>query len=753
MQSHENTARDLVSRMTLEEKIALTIGRDFWTSHGVERLGIAPISLNDGPHGLRKPAISTEVGLGTSLPSTCFPTAAALAASWDTALVEEVGRAIGEECQALDVQVVLGPGINIKRTPLGGRSFEYYSEDPLLAGELGSAFVAGVQSQGVGTSLKHFACNNQEYERMTIDAEIDERTMREIYLPAFERVVRQANPWTVMCSYNRVNGLFASEHPQLLRSILKEEWGYDGVVVSDWGAVNVKEHALAAGLDLEMPGHAGHHTTRIAQAVHEGRLSEAALDEAAVRMVRLILRGHAHRRADVTLDTAGHHALARRAAAESMVLLKNDHDLLPLAAEALTSVAAIGRFARYPRFQGAGSSQVVPTQVDISYDALRDWLNAGQTLTYSDGYPAENDASSAATLLSEAVAAAQAAEVAIIFAGLPDSYESEGFDRPHIHMPESHNRLIAAVCRVQPRTIIVLHNGSVVAMPWVDAPQAILEAGLGGQAMGSAVVDVLAGRVTPCGKLAETFPLRLEDTPAYLCYPGENNRVRYGEGLFVGYRYYDTKQVAPLFPFGYGLSYTTFAYSNLRLSQPTISAQETITATVTVRNTGTRAGKEIVQLYTQMPTSAYARPSKELRAFAKVDLAVGASADVTLTIAARDLMVYDIERQGWRLEGGEITVLVGPSSRETPLHASLSVLEDARSARVIYTPFSSLKQILSTEKGRSLLMQAVQSNELAHLIVEGNEMLSAFPLIKATLFGMLPDDGTVQRLVDAMNAD
>ena len=730
--------QDILGRMTLEEKIALTIGRDFWNTNGVERLGIAPIALNDGPHGVRKPTVGNEIAIADSYPATCFPTAAALASSWDTALVEEVGQAIAEECLALDVQVLLGPGVNIKRTPLGGRCFEYYSEDPVLAGILGCAFVRGVQSKGIGTSLKHYACNNQESERMSISVEVDQRTLRELYLSAFERVVRTTQPWTVMSAYNRVNGLFASEHPQLLNDILKKEWGFEGVVVSDWGAVNEKEKALAAGLDLQMPGFPGNHTEKIAQAVRNGQLEEAVIDEAATRMLRLLLRGSENRRPGFVFDKEAHNTLARKAAAESMVLLKNTDNVLPLHVEQLGSVALIGRFARQPRYQGAGSSKVVPTRLDTPYDELQRWLGDKVSITYADGYPEEEQLDEA--LLDEAVAQAKVADVAIILAGLPDTYESEGFDRMHILMPESHNRLIAEVCRVQPNTVVVLQNGAVVAMPWIDGPKAILEAGLGGQAVGSALVDVLSGKVNPAGKLAETFPVRLEDTPAYLNFPGEARTVYYGEGLFVGYRYYDKKKIRPLFPFGYGLSYTTFEYTELQTNATEISVGETLDVTVTVRNSGTRSGKEIVQLYVKPLTSQFVRPNKELKAFAKVALEPGESKTVRMTLEARDFMLYDSTRQAWRLEGGEVEILVGPSSENLVLSTRVKTKEDPQSAAPVFDRMSSLKQFLQYPQARGVLIHELTGTPQAGIFLSGNEMFTSMPIGKLAVFGLVTDE-------------
>jgi beta-glucosidase len=744
----EATIHELMSKMTLEEKIALTIGKDFWSTNGVERLGIAPIALNDGPHGVRKPAASTEIGIGSSFAATCFPTANTLACSWDTALVEEVGEALGEECLALDVQVLLGPGVNIKRTPLGGRCFEYYSEDPVLAGELGCAFVNGVQSRGIGTSLKHYACNNQEFERMSIDVEIDQRTLREIYLTAFERVVRKAHPWTVMCAYNKVNGIYASEHPQLLRDILKKEWGFEGVLVSDWGAVNVKEKALEAGLDLQMPGFTGNHTAKMAQLVRDGQLTESVIDEAATRVLRMMLQARENRQPGFAFDPQAHHALARNATAESIVMLKNTYHALPLQVEQLHSVAIIGRFAKEPRYQGSGSSQVVPTEIDPSYDELQGWLGDKVHTTYADGYNHEGSLDEA--LLHEAVEQAKTSDVALIFAGLPGAYESEGYDRKHLFMPESHNRLIAEVCQVQPNTIVVLHNGGAVAMPWIDGPKAILEAGLGGQAVGGAIVDVLSGKVNPSGKLAETFPVRLEDTPAYINYPGENSKVYYGERLFVGYRYYDKKEIRPLFPFGYGLSYTTFEYTNLLINKTELNTGETLDITVTLHNSGTRAGKEVVQLYVASLTSQFIRPKKELKAFAKVALEPGQSKDVHMTLEERDFQIYDDELQAWRTEGGEYNILIGSSSETILLRERVTVNEDPRSMVPQFDRMSPIKQFLQYPKTQELLIQTFAGQPRAAVFLGDDEMFTSMPIAKMVVLGALTDE-KVDTLIEQAN--
>ena len=736
----------LLRELTLEEKIALTIGHDFWSTNGVERLNIQPINLNDGPHGVRKPPTGGELGLGNSIPATCFPTAMALAASWDTALLDEVGKALGEEAQALDTQVLLGPGVNIKRTPLGGRNFEYFSEDPVLAGEMGAALAAGIQSKGVGTSLKHYACNNQEYERMSISAEIDERTLREIYLTAFEKVVKKVQPWTVMAAYNKVNGVFATESPLLLTQILKEEWGFEGVVVSDWGAVNDKAACLTAGLDLEMPGPGANHTEAIAGLVREGKLDEKAIDEAARRVLELIVKGNASRQSGATFDQAAHHALARRAAAESMVLIKNEGKLLPLKPENTGSVAVIGRFAKEPRYQGSGSSQVVPTQLDNAYDELAAWLGASAKLSYADGYGESEQPESA--VLEEAVQVAKAASLALLFVGLPGSFESEGFDRTHIFMPESHNRLVEEICKVQPNTVVILHNGSVVAMPWLDQANAVLEAGLGGQAVGGAVVDVLSGKVNPSGKLAETFPLRIEDTPAYINYPGTAGKVYYGEGLYVGYRYYDKKKIMPLLPFGYGLSYTTFEYEKVEAARSEVGPGEGLEVTVSVRNSGKVAGKEVIQLYVRSLNPEYDGPDKQLKAFGKVSIGPGETAQVKLTLEERDFMLYDTERKAWRIAGEDFEILVGGSSDKLPLKTQIKVKADPRSYRRILNRLSPLSFFLENPTGKAIIGQMAAGTPFEEWL--GDPMLASIPIGKLVNFAGMPE-AVIQNIITQVN--
>ena len=652
--------------LTLEEKAALVVGAGFWRSLGIERAGIPALTITDGPHGLRnQEGGGDHLGLGVSVPATCYPPAAGLASSWNPALLERVGIALGDEARAQGVSVVLGPGVNIKRSPLCGRNFEYFSEDPWLTGELGAAWVRGLQSRGVGASLKHFAANNQETDRMTVSAEVDERTLREIYLPAFERIVIREQPWTVMCSYNRINGVPAAENHWLLTEVLRDEWGFAGLVLSDWGAVDSIVPAIAAGLDLEMPGPQAQSTAALIAAVRSGELDALALDTAAARVQRLAQLATVSTSSTTvgaeSRSAAAHHQLAREAAIESIVLLRNQGDLLPL--ETAQSIAVIGEFARTPRIQGAGSSQVSPTRVDTALDAI----SAIAPVEFSPGYTLgrRGDGES---LIADAVAVAARSQTVLLFVGLPDGDESEGYDRTHLDLPPAHVRLISAVAAVNPRTVVILTNGGVVSLePWHDSAAAIVEAWLLGQAGGTALADVLFGRVAPSGRLAESIPYRLQDTPSYLNFPGENDEVRYGEGIFVGYRYYESVELPVRYPFGHGLTYTTFEYSQLEVARGGESA------TVTVSNTGQLAGREVVQLYVSAPTGGIAVPRRELRAFEKVDLEVGESRRVQLRLDRRAYSHWDTATSGWRVQGGQYTVAVGRSAHDIALSTTVTV--------------------------------------------------------------------------------
>ncbi|MFD5018725.1 beta-glucosidase [Paenibacillus sp. NPDC058367] len=661
---------ELISQMTLEEKAGLCSGLDFWNTKGIERLGIPSLMVTDGPHGLRKQKESADhLGLHNSVPATCFPSAAGMASSWDRELIGRVGKALGKECQAENVAVLLGPGTNIKRSPLNGRNFEYFSEDPYLSSEMGGNHIKGVQSEGVGTSLKHFAANNQEHRRMSVDAVIDERTLREIYLASFEGAVKQSQPWSVMCSYNRVNGEYASESEFLLTKILREEWGYKGFVVSDWGAVNERVKALQAGLELEMPSTGGIGDAKIVAAVQSGELSEETLDLAVERLLTFVFKAVENRKDNASFNADEHHRLAREVARESMVLLRNEEGILPLTKQG--TIAVIGEFARNPRYQGGGSSHVNPTKLDDAFEEMK-VLAGSAELLYAQGYELNHDGINEA-LLQEARDTAAKGDVAVLFLGLPDNYESEGYDRSHLSLPESHKALIEAVSEVQSNIVVVLSNGSPIEMPWIHKTKGILEGYLGGQAFGGAVADLLFGEVSPSGKLAETFPMKLSDNPSFLNFPGEGDTVEYKEGLFVGYRYYDKKELEPLFPFGFGLSYTAFQYSNLRISKSSIKDTENVQVTATVKNTGTRAGKEIVQLYVSDVKSSVIRPLKELKGFQKIELQPREEQEVSFELDKRSFAYYNVNIGDWHVESGVFEIAIGSSSRDIRLTASIEV--------------------------------------------------------------------------------
>jgi len=686
---------EILAGMTLEEKAALCTGASAWTTTPVERLGLPEAIMSDGPHGVRRQADVHAMGQ-SSLPATCFPTASCAASTWDVDLVRRMGNALGEECQALDVNVLLGPGVNMKRSPLCGRNFEYYSEDPFLAGEMAAALINGVQEKGVGTSLKHYAANNQEYQRFSINAVIDERTLREIYLTGFEKAVKQGRPWTVMCCYNKVNGKYGSEQDYLLNDILKGEWGFEGVVVSDWGAVHDRVAAVKAGLDLEMPGPRPARVQAVIDAVRAGELAEAVLDDSVLRLLRMVEKG-LQRPTLKAFDVDAHHALAAQIAAEGMVLLKND-GVLPL--KGVKKVAVIGRAAQHAHFQGGGSSHINPTRVAVPFDELKARLGDAE-VTYAEGYPADD--ALRPDLMGEAVALAQAAEAAVLYIALPTYKESEGYDRTDLDLTAQQVALIKAVSAVQPRTVVVLNNGSPVAMcEWIDGVGAVLEAYMMGQAGGVAIAAVLTGAVNPSGRLAETFPLELSDTPAYLNWPGGAGEVRYGEGLFIGYRYYDAKKVPMLFPFGYGLSYTTFAYSNLRASAGTFKDVEGVTVSVDVTNTGCVAGKEVVQVYVHDRESGLMRPEKELKGFAKVALEPGETRTVSIPLDFRAFAYYHPDYAQWIAEPGDFDLLVGASADD--IHGCVTVtLESTVELPCVLDRESTLREWTTDARGKAVV--------------------------------------------------
>lgn len=643
--------------LSLQEKASLLSGRDFWSTQPAP--GVPSMVMVDGPHGVRRQeGTADNLGFHSSLPSTCFPPGTALGSSWDPDLVEEVGRALGREARALSVNVLLGPAINIKRSPLCGRNFEYLSEDPLVTGILGAAYVRGVQSQGVGTSVKHFAANNQETDRMRVSSDVDERTLREIYFPAFERVVRDSDPTTVMCSYNRINGTYASENRWLLTDVLRTEWGFRGAVISDWGAVSSRTAALKAGLDLEMPGTDGATVAEIIAAVQDGTLDAEYVDASAARIAAL-QRQTALGEEERAFDADAHHALARRAAAASIVLLRNENNTLPLAPG--ITVAVLGGFAAKPRYQGGGSSHVNATRVDVPLEELRTALGEDRVL-YAPGYGSDGVTANAALLREEAADLARRADVSIVFAGLEEQEESEGFDRTHLDLPADHVALIKAVADVSSRTVVVLSNGGVVTLePWHDDVDAIIEGWALGQAGGGAIADILTGRTNPSGRLAETIPYRLNDTASFINFPGEAGHVRYGEGVLVGYRYHETLDVAARYPFGHGLSYTSFAYSNFSARSV---GPDKATVHLTVTNTGDPAGADVIQIYVGAPGGPVRTPVRELRAFHKVTLEPGESRTVTLDLDRRAFAYYDITDHRWAVTPGQYSVELGRSAHD-----------------------------------------------------------------------------------------
>lgn len=684
----------LIAEMTLEEKAALCTGATSWTTTPVERLGIPELIVSDGPHGLRR-VLDLDSLASDSLPATCFPTASCLASTWDVDLIHELGEALAEECVALNVDVLLGPGVNMKRSPLGGRNFEYFSEDPYLAGEMAVSIINGIQSRGVGTSLKHYAANNQEFQRFSISADVDERTLHEIYLPAFEKAVKKAKPWTVMCSYNKVNGIFASEHHYLLTDILKNEWGFEGFVVSDWGAVRDRVAALNGGLDLEMPGPQDRRVRAVVDAVRSGTLDEATLNESVRRILTIVFRAKETPK-NGTFDVDAHHELAHKIASEGMVLLKNN-GLLPLKGQ--QHIAVIGRAAEHAHFQGGGSSHINPTKVAVPFKELQAQA-ANAELTYAEGYPTDN--SFRQDLIDQAVSLAQAADVAVLYIALPPFKESEGYDRQDLDLTEQQVALIKSVSKIQSNTVVVLNNGAPVVMgEWLEGVAAVLEGWMMGQAGGAAIADVLFGKVNPSGKLAETFPSRLSDTPAYLNWPGGAGEVRYGEGLFIGYRYYDARNVSVLFPFGHGLSYTTFSYSDARVSAKGFKDVDGVTVTVDVTNTGSLAGKEIIQVYVHDQQSGLVRPEKELKGFAKVELQPGETRSVSIPLDFRAFAYYHPDYKQWITEDGEFDILIGASAAD--IRDTLTVtLESTLRLPCVLDMESTIREWMADPRGKAV---------------------------------------------------
>ncbi|MFI6298952.1 glycoside hydrolase family 3 C-terminal domain-containing protein [Nonomuraea sp. NPDC050790] len=740
-----------LDRLTLAERAALTSGESLWRTQAIERAGIRSITLSDGPHGVRRqPDGGDHLGVGHSTPATCFPPAVALGSSWDPELVRTVGEALGRESRAMDVQVLLGPGVNIKRSPLCGRNFEYFSEDPRLSGVLGAALVLGIQSQGVGAAVKHFAANNQETDRMRISAEVDERTLREIYLPAFQHVVTVAKPWMVMSAYNRVNGVYASEHPWLLTEVLRDEWGFGGVVVSDWGAVDDRVAALWAGLDLEMPTSGRASDASVVKAVEAGALDQELLDASAARVLALVARAQP---GEGTFDAAAHHRLAREVAAQCAVLLKND-GVLPLGLG--DSVAVVGELARTPRYQGAGSSHIVPTRLDDVLTEMR--ALAGRELEYAPGYRL-GDAGRSSELEEEARAVAARAATTVVCLGLPPEDEGEGYDRTHLELPDNQRALLNVVAGTGTRVVVVLSNGGVVRVSdWDGAASAVLEGWLLGQAGGGAIADLLYGKANPSGRLAETIPLRLEDTASYLNFPGELGTVRYTEGVFVGYRYHDALDAPVAYPFGHGLSYTEFGYSDLDVHLRGSGEELVVRVSVRITNLGDRAGQEVAQVYVAAPSDEVRRPARELRAFRKVSLAPGASTTVRFYLAFHDFAYFHPVRRRWTVDPGAATIHVGASSRDLRVAGTVHLDGTHQPPPVAITPDSPLADWLAAPGGLDVLQREMRppaETGLVHsrfLTEPALRMAGSVPVRRLARFpGAYLDPERLERLADEVN--
>lgn len=754
--------KELIAKMTLEEKASLCSGANSWDTEKVDRVGLPKITMSDGPHGLRRQegyenkgmeatsSSAMEKNLVVTKTAIGWPTASALAASFDKTLLRQVGGLLGDECLAYDTQILLGPGVNIKRSPLCGRNFEYFSEDPYVAGELSAAYIAGLQSKGVAACVKHFAANNQEYRRMSCDSRVSARALREIYLPAFESAVKKGHVKTVMCSYNLINGTYSCENVWLLTDVLRKEWGFDGFVITDWGAMNERVAALKAGLELEMPSSHGVNDKKLVQAVRDGSLDEAVLDNAVERLLDVISWCLENRKA-IPVSLEEHHQKAAEVAEQCAVLLKNEDKLLPLNPH--QKVVFIGGYAEKPRIQGGGSSHIRNYKIDSAVEAVKNVADVHYAPMFHDEHSLGEEA------WAQAIKEAREAEVAVIFAGLPDSFESEGFDRRHMNMPQVQLDAIEAISAVQKNTVVVLHIGSPVVMPWLDKVKSVLNLYLSGEGAGQAAVALLYGKANPSGKLAETFPMRPEDTPAYLTYGKGRLEAVYSEDVYVGYRWYDARGLQVQFPFGYGLSYTDFRLDHLRLSADTYRKGETLRASVDVTNVGCRAGAEVVQLYVGFDgADTVGRPVRELRGFEKIWLEPGQTRTVTIDLDSRAFSYWEQRINGWYAEEGDYTVYAGTSSRDLPLTASLHV--EAEPLPLPEEARRTLGDLLSLAKTKEQLHQVLQlagrlGQNLESLSGDNDAtamvraMIDALPLHSVKSFSRATD-AQIQAVVDSL---
>lgn len=757
----KNDIKKIISEMTLEEKAGMCSGEDFWHLKSVERLGIPSVMVADGPHGLRKQEEEGDhLGINDSIVAVCFPAACATASSFDTELIYEMGKTLGEECQAENLSVLLGPAVNIKRNPLCGRNFEYLSEDPYLAGKMAAAYINGVQSWDVGISMKHYAANNQEYRRMSCSSNMSERTLREIYLPAFEIAVKEAAPKTIMCSYNKINGTYASENRYLLTEILRDEWGFEGYVMTDWGAVADRVKGIVAGLELEMPGSGGVNDAKIVAAVENGTLDEAVLDRAVERILNVIFSYTEHRHPEAVFDRDADHEKATDIETECAVLLENN-GVLPLKSSA--KLAYIGEYAAKPRYQGGGSSHINSSKVTSALESAR---RKGRNVSYVKGFPADKDMEDEEELR-KAVEAAKSADFAVIFAGLPDEFESEGYDRKHMRLPVCQDRLIHAVAEVQPNTVVVLHNGSPVETPWADEVAAILEMYLGGQGVGEATDRLLYGEANPSGRLAETFPVHLEHNPSYLNFPGDGKNVDYAEGVYVGYRYYDAKRLPVRWAFGHGLSYTKFEYKNLKIAEGKLDDTGTAEISVDVKNIGERTGKEVVQLYVSDKNNTPGRPVKELKRFAKVELEPGETKRVRFSLEARDLSFYHEGLKDWFAPTGSYEILVGQSSDRILLKGELQ-FETKKKLPLCVDFSTTLGELTENPVTAPIIAEIIQNmgegflnggqdegENMAETLGSGEELMRAMmegmPLKSLTSFGSADAVPPLEELIEKLN--
>lgn len=740
-------AKTILKKMTLEEKAAFCSGRDYWHTKAIERLGVPDVMMCDGPHGLRKQlGEGDHLGINKSIETVCYPSASALASSFDRQVMRKLGEALGEECQAEAVSMLLGPGLNIKRSPLCGRNFEYFSEDPYLAGELGSAYVESLQKKGIAACVKHFACNNQETKRMTGDSVVDERTLHEIYLAAFENVVKKGGTRGVMCAYNAVNGEFCAENKTLLTDVLRVQWGYKGFVVTDWGAAKDRAKGISAGLDLEMPGGPNATGEELVKAVKDGSLSETELDRSVLRILEFVLKAAEEKQENVTIDRENCRRISRELSGECAVLLKNEN-VLPLCRD--KKIAFIGEFAQNPRYQGAGSSHINVPHAVSAVEAAKD-----KNVIYVRGYDMHMEEGDP-DLVNEAIAVAEDVDIAVIFAGLPDAFEIEGCDRQDMQMPKNQNELIHKVAEVNQNTVVVLYGGAPVELEWREQVAGILCMYLGGEQTGATTVDVLYGTVNPSGHLAETWPVKLADNPSFLNFPGEDGVVTYAEGIYAGYRYYDKKEMQVAYPFGFGLSYTGFEYHNLRIDRSRICDTDTMLVQCDVTNTGSCFGKTVMQLYVRDVESTVRRPIRELKGFEKTGLDAGETKTVSFVLDKHAFAYYEPRCKDWFVESGEFVIEIGKSSREICQSTSVYV-EGTIALPFIITENTTIGQLMKHPKGAEFVKKMMASGSTANTetMGEGSEkmvqqMVLEMPIGALVSYGRMTKEqleGTIHRL-------